>query len=75
VLFLVATVILGEAVLPGSNASDVYLTSLAALLTLVYVVGLIFRPSKRVAGVGVDSLVALVLYTLGIGGLVAITLS
>ncbi|MCU1404232.1 MAG: sodium:proton exchanger [Glaciihabitans sp.] len=73
VLFLVATVISGDAVLPQANGSDIYLTALAALLTLVYVVGLIFRPQKRIAGMGVDSLVVLVLYVAGIGGLLAIS--
>ena len=73
VLFLVATLISGKAVLPQANPSDVFLTALAGLLTLVYAVGLIFRPSKRVAGMGVDSLVVVLLYILGIGGLVAIT--
>jgi len=72
VLFLVATVISGEAVLPAAQASDIYLTALAALLTLVYVVGLVFRPRRRVAGMGVDSLVVLVLYLVGLGGLFAI---
>lgn len=75
VLFLVATVISGQAVLPQANGSDIYLTALAALLTLVYVVGLIFRPKRRVAGMGVDSLIVVTLYLVGMGGLVAITLS
>jgi cation:H+ antiporter len=73
VLFLVATVLSGKAVLPQANASDIYLTALAALLTLVYAVGLIFRPRRRIIGMGVDSLVVLLLYLLGVGGLVAIT--
>lgn len=73
VLFLVATVISGAAVLPRANSSDIYLTALAMLLTLVYTVGLIFRPERRVAGMGIDSLVVLVLYLLGIGGLFAIS--
>ena len=72
VLFLVATVISGEAVLPSADASNVYLTALAALLTLVYVVGLVFRPRRRVLGMGVDSLVVLVLYLVGLAGLFAI---
>jgi cation:H+ antiporter len=72
VLFLVATLISGEAVLPAAQASDIYLTALAALLTLVYVVGLLFRPRRRIAGMGVDSLVVLVLYLVGLGGLFAI---
>lgn len=73
VLFLLATVISGSAVLPRANAADVYLTALAALLTLVYVVGLIFRPQRRIIGMGVDSFVVLTLYALGIGGLFAIS--
>ncbi|PPG17041.1 sodium:proton exchanger [Rathayibacter sp. AY1C6] len=73
VLFLVATVLSGTAVLPQANSSDIYLTSLAALLTLVYIVGLIFRPTRRIAGMGIDSLIVLALYTVGIAGLFAIT--
>ncbi len=72
VLFLVATVLSGTAVLPHANASDIYLTALAALLTLVYAVGLLFRPRHRVAGLGVDSLVVLVLYAVGVVGLFSI---
>ncbi|MFS0731932.1 sodium:calcium antiporter [Microbacterium sp. 1P10UB] len=73
VLFLVATVISGTAVLPSANASDIYLTALAALLTLVYVVGLIFRPQRRIAGMGIDSFIVLALYVVGIAGLFSIS--
>ncbi len=72
VLFLVATLISGTAVLPVARSSDIYLTALASLLTLVYVVGLIFRPRRRVAGMGVDSAAVVALYIVGLGGLVAI---
>ncbi len=72
VLFLVATVISGRSILPRAHASDIYLTALAALLTLVYAVGLIFRPQRRVLGMGVDSLIVSVLYLVGLGGLIAI---
>lgn len=75
VLFLVATLTSGKAVLPQANAADVFLTAVAILLTLVYAVGLIFRPRTRIAGMGVDSLTVIVLYLLGVGGLVAITMS
>jgi cation:H+ antiporter len=73
VLFLVATLITGKAILPSAGASNVYLTALAMLLTLVYAIGLVFRPQRRVLGMGVDSLVVLALYLLGVAGLVAIT--
>jgi cation:H+ antiporter len=72
VLFLVASLLSGTAVLPQAQDTDVYLTALGALLTVVYLVGLIFRPTRRVARMGADSLVVLVLYAIGIGGLVAI---
>ncbi len=72
VLFLVATLVSGSAVLPSANGSDIYLTALAALLTLVYAVGLIMRPSRRVAGMGVDSLAVVVMYIVGVAGLFAI---
>ena len=75
VLFLLATLLSGKSVLPEANSSDLYLTALGALLTLVYVVGLIFRPSKRIAGMGIDSLIVVVLYTVGLVGLVAISTS
>lgn len=73
VLFLVATLVSGKAVLPQADASDIYLSALAALLTLVYTVGLLFRPQRKIAGMGVDSLVVLILYALGIAGLFAIS--
>nr|WP_217499032.1 sodium:calcium antiporter [Leifsonia sp. C5G2] len=73
VLFLLATVISGRSVLPQANAADVFLTAVAILLTLVYAVGLVFRPRKHIAGMGIDSLLVIVLYLIGIGGLVAIT--
>jgi cation:H+ antiporter len=75
VLFLIGTLVSGQAILPHAEHTDIYLTALAAHLTLVYAAGLLFRPRRRVAGIGVDSLVVLVLYAAGIGGLIAIATS
>jgi cation:H+ antiporter len=72
VLFLVATLVSGKAVLPHAHDTDIYLTAVAIVLTLVYATGLLFRPSRRIAGMGVDSLVVLVLYAVGVAGLFAI---
>lgn len=72
VLFLVAGLISGKAVLPAAHASDIYLTALAALLSSIYAVGLVLRPERRILGMGVDSLAVLVLYLLGIVGLFAV---
>ena len=72
VLFLPATLIAGRAVLPAAGRSDIYLTALGAVLTIVYVAGLVFRPQRRVARIGPDSLAVLLLYAVGIAGLVAL---
>jgi len=75
VLFVLATLISGKAVLPHAQDTDIYLTALAIVLTLVYATGLLFRPARRVARMGVDSLVVLVLYGIGVAGLFAIAAS
>ncbi len=72
VLFLMATLLSGKAVLPQAQNTDIYLTALGILLTLVYAAGLLFRPQRRIAGMGIDSLVVLVLYAIGVAGLFAI---
>ena len=72
VLFLLATLISGKAVLPHAQTTDIYLAALGALLTAIYMLGLIFRPKRRVLGVGVDSLAVLILYVIGTAGLFAL---
>lgn len=72
VLFLFAAIVAGRAVLPEADRSDVYLTALATLLTTVYLVGLMFRSRRKVLGMGVDSLVVVVMYLLGMLGLVTL---
>ncbi len=73
VLFLLATLLSGQAVLPQAQSSDIYLTGLGILLTTVYLYGLIFRPRRQVARMGIDSFIVLILYALGVLGLVAIS--
>lgn len=75
VLFLLATLLSGQAVLPQAQNTDIYLTGVAMILTAVYAAGLLFRPRRRVAGMGLDSLAVLLLYALGVAGLFAIALS
>jgi cation:H+ antiporter len=71
-LFLAAVLLSGKAVLPAAHDTDIYLTAVGAVLTVVYVVGLLFRPARRIARMGIDSLVVLVLYAIGVAGLFAI---
>ncbi len=72
VLFLVASLLSGQAVLPQAQTTDIYLAGLGILLTTVYLYGLIFRPRRLVLGLGIDSLVVLILYAAGILGLFAV---
>lgn len=73
VLFLLATLFSGQAVLPIAQKTDIYLTGLGMLLTSVYIWGLLFRPRLQVLFMGVDSFVVLILYILGIVGLFTIS--
>ncbi len=73
VLFLLATVLSGEAVLPQAQRTDIYLAGLGVLLTTVYLYGLIFRPSRLFLRMGIDSLLVLTLYALGIAGLFTVS--
>ena len=72
VLFLMASLLSGEAVLPRAHDTDIYLTGLGILLTVVYLYGLIFRPRHRVLRMGIDSFAVLALYLLGVAGLIAV---
>jgi len=72
VLFLPVTLISGKAILPQAGSSDIYLTALGALLTVVYLGGLIFRPRRRILRMGIDSVVVLAIYLIGIAGLIAL---
>jgi cation:H+ antiporter len=72
VLFLLASLLSGKAVLPQAHDTDIYLTALAILLTVAYMAGLLFRPGRRIARMGIDSLVVLVVYAVGVVGLVAV---
>nr|WP_269327485.1 hypothetical protein [Kineosporia mesophila] len=73
VLFLLITLISGEAILPHAQASDIYLTGLGALLTTVYLVGLVVRPQRQILRMGIDSIAVLILYVIGVLGLIALS--
>jgi cation:H+ antiporter len=75
VLFLLATLLSGKAVLPQAHDTDIYLTAVGMVLTGVYITGLLFRPTRRIARMGVDSFAVLVLYACAVAGLFAIAAS
>ena len=72
VIFLLATLLSGKAVLPQAQKSDMYLTGLGILLTAVYIYGLVFRPRRQIARMGIDSIIVLILYVAGVAGLFAL---
>ena len=72
VLFLLASLLSGQAALPQAKSTDIYLTGLGSLLTAIYLYGLIFRPRRRILRMGIDSLLVLILYAIGIVGLIAV---
>jgi cation:H+ antiporter len=68
-LFLVADVIAGAPVLPSAGRLNGWLASLGVALTAVYAIGVIARPQRCRARLGPDSMLALVLFGLGVAGL------
>jgi cation:H+ antiporter len=73
VLFLLAGLLSGSAVLPQAQATDIYLTALGIVLTVVYLWGLVTRPHRQLWRMGIDSVAVLLLYAAGIAGLIAVS--
>ena len=73
VLFMVATILSGKSVLPQAHKTDIYLTAIAILLTIIYICGLIFRPRKQLLWMGIDSFIVLIVYLIGLVGLFTIS--
>ncbi|MBC5829576.1 MAG: sodium:calcium antiporter [Candidatus Eremiobacteraeota bacterium] len=72
VLFVAATLLSGNPVLPDAKNTDVYLAGLGVLLTMIYAIGLLFRSKRKILGMGVDSLLVLGCYLVGLAGLFAV---
>lgn len=72
VLFLLANVFAGRSILTDAQGTDIYMTGLSIILTLIFLAGMIIKVPKRTWGLGVDSWIMLIIYTLGIIGLVFI---
>jgi cation:H+ antiporter len=70
VLFLPASLITGKAILPSIGRSDLYLTSIAIIMTSIYVMGMVISSRTRKLGLGIDSWIVLMVYILSLIGLV-----
>ncbi len=68
-LFLVADIVAGKAVLPKVGAPNSWLAGLGVALTAVYAVGVIVRPARCWLRLGPDSILAILIFGLGIAGL------
>jgi cation:H+ antiporter len=69
VLFLMASMIGGDAILPNLKPSDIYLTVLGIILTGIYMAGMVIHSKKQIYRMGIDSFIVLIVYLLGIWGL------
>ena len=68
-LFLVADLVAGKPVLPSAGNQNAWLAALGVALTAVYGFGVISRPMHTRFRLGPDSILALLLFSLGIAGL------
>ncbi len=68
-LFLVADLVAGTPVLPEAGNLNAWLASLGVGLTAIYAMGVIIRPLRCWARLGPDSILAIVLFAVGIAGL------
>jgi len=68
-LFLLADLIAGTPVLPTAGRLNSWLASLGIGLTAIYAIGVVARPYRCRARLGPDSILALVVFGLGVAGL------
>jgi len=71
-LFLLADLIAGTPVLPTTGDLNAWLASLGVALTAIYAMGVIGRPYRCLARMGPDSLLAIVVFGLGVAGMFAV---
>ena len=68
VLFLMASLIGGDAILPNLKPSDIYLTVLGIILTGIYMIGMVVHSKKQIFQMGIDSFIVVIVYLLGLWG-------
>lgn len=71
-LFLLADLIAGRPVLPTTGRLNSWLASLGVGLTAIYAIGVVARPSRARFRLGPDSLLALLVFALGVAGMFAV---
>jgi cation:H+ antiporter len=68
-LFLLADIVAGKPVLPTTGRLNSWLASLGVALTAIYAIGVVGRPFRCIARLGPDSILAIVVFALGVVGL------
>jgi cation:H+ antiporter len=68
-LFLVADLVAGTPVLPTAGSQNAWLASLGVAVTAIFAMGVVIRPLRCHARLGPDSILAVVVFALGIAGL------
>jgi cation:H+ antiporter len=71
-LFLLADLVAGAPVLPTAGRLNSWLASLGVGLTAIYAIGVVARPERCRARLGPDSVMAVVVFGLGIAGLLVL---
>jgi len=69
VLFLLASLLTNDAIIPSAHPIDIYLTTIAIIITAVYLMGMILKLPYRKYGIGIDSWMVLIIYILSIFGM------
>ena len=72
-LFIFADLIAGKPALPTAGDTDIWIAGLGVVLTGIYIVGIVMRPERTRWRLGPDSIAAIVVYALGIAGLVLLS--
>ena len=71
-LFVLADIMAGTPALPQSGVENGWLAAVGILLTTLYASSVVMRPAKRYLRLGLDSVVAILAFVIGIAGLMLI---
>ena len=71
-LFVLADLLAGRPVLPEAGVSNAWLGALGIVLTAIIASAIVVRPRRRYGGLGLDSIVCVLIYILGVIGLLNI---
>ncbi len=68
-LFFLANILAGRSILTDAHKSDLYLVGLSLILVLLFMLGMITRQKKRIALLGLESWLMVLVYVIGALGL------